>query len=199
MYYTMMTDTMLCEPRAIGRAADTIRDGGVVVFPTDTVYGVGCDPYNVDAVRRIYTIKGRKASNPMPVLVSSIDVASGIGNISPDARNLASKYWPGPLTLVVEVTDDALAASLGLAGSVAVRVPGGRCISTLLDMCRIIVGTSANRSGEPSPLRADDVTIECDVLLDDGVASCGFESTIIDARPRGGMRVIRHGALEVQA
>ena len=95
-------------------------------------------------------------------------MARGIGRMGDEAAALASRHWPGPLTIIVEVTDRALAGSMGLSGSVAVRVPGGRCISALLDTCDMVTGTSANRSGEPSPVRAADVTIRCDMVLDGG-------------------------------
>ncbi len=186
-----------CGPGSAERATRTIRDGGVVAFPTDTVYGVGCDPYNREAVLRIYDIKGRDHSKPLPVLVSSMDVAAGIARMGPGASELAARYWPGPLTMILEVTDAALAASMGLAGSIGVRVPGGGCVSMLLDICGMVVGTSANVSGEPSPVRADDVHIGCDVLLDGGATPGGTESTIVDARTDGGMSVVRRGALEV--
>ena len=190
-------ERMRCGPGSAERAARTIRDGGVVAFPTDTVYGVGCDPYNREAVLRIYDIKGRDRSKPLPVLVSSVDVAAGIARMGPGALELAARYWPGPLTIILEVTDGALAASMGLAGSIGVRVPGGGCVSMLLGMCGMVVGTSANISGEPSPVRADDVHIGCDVLLDGGATPGGTESTIVDARTDGGMSVVRRGALEV--
>ena len=192
-----MADIVECNAESARRAAEMLRAGGVVAFPTDTVYGVGCDPYNADAVRRVYRIKGRDASKPLPVLVRSAEVARGIGRMGDEAAALASRHWPGPLTIIVEVTDRALAGSMGLPGSVAVRVPGGRCISRLLDMCDMVTGTSANRSGEPSPVRAADVTIRCDMVLDGGAAPRGAESTILDGRPGGGLRVVRRGALEV--
>ncbi|MCE2509064.1 MAG: threonylcarbamoyl-AMP synthase [Nitrosopumilaceae archaeon] len=186
-----------CGSRSVERAAGTIRDGGVVAFPTDTVYGVGCDPYNREAVLRIYEIKGRDRSKPLPVLVASAELAAGIARMGPGAAELAARYWPGPLTIVLEVTDRALAASMGLAGSIGVRVPGGGCVSMLLGTCGMVVGTSANVSGEPSPVRADDVHIGCDMLLDGGAIPGGTESTIVDGRTDGGMSVVRQGALEV--
>lgn len=187
-----------CGPGSVERAARIVREGGVVAFPTDTVYGVGCDPYNREAILRIYEIKGRDRSKPLPVLVSSAEVAAGIGHMGPGAAALAARYWPGPLTIILEVADAALAASMGLAGGIGVRVPGGGCVSMLLGMCGMVVGTSANVSGEPSPVRADDVRIECDMLLDGGAIPGGTESTIVDARTDGGMSVVRRGALEVE-
>jgi L-threonylcarbamoyladenylate synthase len=186
-----------CGSGSAERAAKIIRNGGVVAFPTDTVYGVGCDPYNREAVLRIYEIKGRDRSKPLPVLVSSVDVAAGIARMGSDAAELAARYWPGPLTIVLEVADEDLAASMGLAGSVGVRVPGGGCVSALLEMCGMVVGTSANVSGEPSPVRADDVRIDCDMLLDGGDIPGGMGSTIVDARTDGNVSVVRRGALEV--
>ena len=188
-----MTEKVRCGAASVMRAAQLLRNGGVVAFPTDTVYGVGCDPFDKMAVRRIYEIKGRDHSKPLPVLVSSTDVAASIAEMNPVAASLAARYWPGPLTLILKVTDASLTASMGLAGSVAVRVPGGRCVSMLLEACNMLVGTSANPSGKPSPISAHDVNIECDMLLDGGIIHDGVESTIVDARTNNA-QVVRRGA-----
>lgn len=185
-----------CGSESVKRAARIIQDGGVVVFPTDTVYGVGCDPYNYDAVRRIYDIKGRDLSKPLPVLVKSVEVARCIGHMRVDATRLAAQHWPGPLTIIIEIADKRLASSMGLDGSVGVRVPSGRCIDMLLDTCGMVVGTSANASGRTSPPSPDDIEIDCDMLLDGGVVS-GTESTIVDARVDGNTSIVRRGVLEV--
>ena len=186
---------MRCEHGSVERAACIVREGGVVVFPTDTVYGVGCDPYNHQAVRRIYEAKGRDTSKPFPILVDTIQTVCRIAHMGPGAAKLASVYWPGPLTIILEVTDGDLAAAMGLSGSVGVRIPGGDCISQLLKLCHIMVGTSANISGEPSPAGASDIHVKCDMLLDGG-RTPGTESTIVDARGTHA-RVVRRGALEV--
>lgn len=184
-----------CGPESVARATRIIRDGGVVAFPTDTVYGLGCDPYNREAVDRIYDIKRRDRSKPLPVLVCDADMAAGISRMAAGAARLAARYWPGPLTMILDVTDAALAASMGLEDGVAVRVPGGACAPLLLEGCSMVVGTSANVSGEPSPVRAGDVRIECDLLLDGGICG-GVSSTIVDARTDH-IRLVRRGALEI--
>lgn len=190
-----MTRREACGPESAARAARVIRDGGVVVFPTDTVYGLGCDPYNREAVNRIYGIKRRDRSKPLPVLVYNAAAAAGISRMGTGAARLAARHWPGPLTMILDVTDGALAVSMGLEDGVAVRVPGGACAPMLLERCGMVVGTSANVSGEPSPVRAGDVRIECDMLLDGGICG-GIPSTIVDARTDR-VRLVRRGTLEI--
>ena len=190
-----MTGGEACGPESMARAARVIRSGGVVVFPTDTVYGLGCDPYNREAVDRIYAIKRRDRSKPLPVLVCNADTASGISRMGAGAARLAARHWPGPLTMILDVTDRALAASMGLEDGVAVRVPGGACASALLKECGMVVGTSANVSGEPSPVRAEDVRIECDLLVNGGICG-GVPSTIVDARSDP-VKLVRRGSLEI--
>ena len=190
-----MTRREACGPESTARAARIILDGGVVAFPTDTVYGLGCDPYNREAVDRIYHIKRRDRSKPLPVLACDADTASGISRMGAGAARLAARHWPGPLTMILEVTDRALAASMCLEDGVAVRVPGGACAPALLEGCGMVVGTSANVSGEPSPVRAEDVRIECDLLLDGGICG-GMPSTIVDARIDP-VKLVRRGSLEI--
>lgn len=183
-----------CDAEGIGAAAAAVRSGGVVVFPTDTVYGIGCDPYDAAAVGRIYAIKSRDRSKPLPVLVKSAREASAIASLGA-AAGIAERFWPGALTIIAELADAALAVPLGLEGGVAVRVPGCGCTLGLLERCGPLVGTSANVSGEPpfSDPAMFPAGLECDVFVDGGVTG-GTESTIIDARG-GAIRVVREGAV----
>lgn len=169
-----------CGPQAAAKAAGLIGEGGVAVFPTDTVYGLGCDPYSDVAVRRIYRIKGREPSKPLPVLASSRRKVERIAGMSAAAGELADKFWPGPLTMVLDLLDPALESSMGLNGRIAVRVPSGRCIGMLLERCSLLVGTSANPSGVAPPTDPDSVSVDCDIMLDGGTTSGGRESTIVD-------------------
>ncbi len=183
-----------CDERGAKDAARIIAKGGVVVFPTDTVYGIGCDPYNASAVQRIYRIKGRDPSKPLPVLAHSSENAARIAEMNGQARRLAAKFWPGKLTMILKAKDAELERVMGLSGTVAVRVPGGRCVQAILEICGYLAGTSANASGGGSisdPARAE--SIECDIMVDGGAAG-GIESTIIDLSG-GEIKFARIGAV----
>ena len=120
-----------CDDKGIAEASDTIRDGGVVIFPTDTVYGIGCDPYDEKAVEKIYKIKSRDSSKPLPVLVHSMEVASKIAEFDKHSEKLARNFWPGPLTLILKLTDKRLVKSLNIDKKIALRVPNNRCVLRL--------------------------------------------------------------------
>ncbi len=186
-----------CTEDNIATAAESVRKGRVVVYPTDTVYGIGCDPYNDSAVELIFGIKGREEGKPLPLLCSSAEVAAKIVKLNESARMLAAKFWPGPLTIVVELADKRIAknvtAGMGLLG---VRVPDHRCALSLIERCGgVIVGTSANRSGARPPRSAQEVSESLqgfDILLDGGSTPLGVESTVVDlsgAEPR----IVREG------
>jgi L-threonylcarbamoyladenylate synthase len=176
-----------------------IQNGGVVVFPTDTVYGIGCDPYNDQAVSRIFAIKGREEKKSLPVLTDCLYNAENIVNLSGAAKSLAARYWPGALTIIAELKDKKI-SSLVTAGkqSLAIRVPANKCLLSLLKSARYLIGTSANKSGKSSV--RDSRSIEqvagisgFDALLDGGQVT-GVESTIVDCT--GKMpKVLREGAI----
>ena len=193
-----MMDRVRCDEAGIARAARAVRDGGVVVFPTDTVYGIGCDPYNAGAVGRIYQIKSRDASKPLPVLVDSVGTARSVSAMDERAVRIAERFWPGPLTIIADVTDAALAASLRLErgrDGIALRVPAHRCAQGLLGHCRMIAGTSANVSGAGSTGDPDECSGSMsgyDMLLDGGTIGGSAESTVIDTRA-GRIAMVREG------
>lgn len=168
-----------CDNGGIQETAKAIMNGGVAIFPTDTVYGIGCNPYDIEAVRRIYIIKNRERSKPLPILVKSASQAADIIQMDDSMHLLVDKFWPGPLTIISRAKDLTLAKTIGDGERLAVRVPAGRCILHLLQRCNVIVGTSANRSGKPAASKAEQVSIEGDILLDGGIAG-GTESTILD-------------------
>ncbi len=183
-----------CNSQGVAQAAQIISEGGTAVFPTDTVYGIGCDPYNRDAVRRIYSIKHRNTSKALPVLAYSTDMIWQIAEESHTAHTLATKFWPGALTMILDVKDSLLEESLNLDGRIALRVPAGRCIRALLRKCGMVVGTSANQSGAPSPVNPDCISVSCDIMLDGGTISGGQESTIVSVT-RERMTIVREGAI----
>ena len=188
-----------CSDDAVARCASVVKSGGVVVFPTDTIYGIGCDPCNDGAVRRIFSIKGRDEKKPLPVLVRSLGDAEKIVSLGRAGRALAEKYWPGALTIVAPIIDRRISQAV-TAGtdSLAVRVPANRCILLLLEHCRQIVGTSANRSGEKPITSAQEALASpldgYDALLDGGPAEKGIESTIVDVT--GTPKILREGAIK---
>jgi len=186
-----MTQVLELDPErpqqeAIELAASTIREGGLVAFPTETVYGLGADAMNEQAVLRIFEAKGRPADNPCIVHVSSRNmldsVASAVGH---QAERLIERFWPGPLTLVVErKMEVAPSVSAGLS-TVAVRMPGNRIALELIWAARTpIAAPSANASGRPSPTTAahvfDDLGPRINLILDGGPTNIGIESTVLD-------------------
>jgi L-threonylcarbamoyladenylate synthase len=189
-----------CTDEGIARCLEIVTQGGVIVFPTDTVYGIGCDPCNESAVERVFKIKRRDENKPMPILVGDTSQAEALVDLGKSGKLLASIYWPGPLTIVAPPRDDAIPSRI-TAGSrkLGVRVPANKCILSLLKHCKRLVGTSANISGDTSLKSADDVQQSgltgFDILLDGGAVSSGRESTIIDLSDR---RIIREGAISSQ-
>lgn len=185
------------------KCASIVKRGGVVVFPTDTIYGIGCDPYNDAAVERIFRIKGRDEKKPLPVLAYSTQDAEKLIALGRTGMALAKKYWPGALTIVAPITDNNKISPMVTAGSMnlAVRVPANRCVLLLLKHCKYLVGTSANLSGQKSLKSVKEVLgselAGFDALLDGGIVEKGVESTIVDvagATPK----VVREGAIKAE-
>jgi L-threonylcarbamoyladenylate synthase len=184
-----------CDAAGVAAAVQTVRDGGVVVYPTDTVYGIGCDPYSASAVERVRRIKRRRPDMPLPVLAWSIDDVARVAVISPAAGRLAEEFWPGGLTLILRLRDARLGRSMGIRERIAVRVPGCECTTRMLLECRYVVGTSANISGkgpqrDPRQVRGMD---GCDTFVDGGTTP-GGESTIVDASGDT-VGIVREGAV----
>ena len=170
----------------IADAASTLRAGGLVAFPTETVYGLGADATLPEAVARIYAAKGRPQFNPLIAHVASIDQAIAEGVFSNDALALARRFWPGPLTLVVARAASGTVCDLACAGldSIGLRVPDHATAKVLLEAVgRPVAAPSANRSGRLSPTTADDVHVDLgdlvDHILDGGPCPVGVESTIV--------------------
>lgn len=185
------------------KCASIVKHGGVVVFPTDTIYGIGCDPYNDAAVKRIFRIKGRDEKKPLPVLAYSAQDAEKLIALGRTGMVLAKKYWPGALTIVAPITDNNRISPIVTAGSMnlAARVPANRCVLLLLKHCKYLVGTSANLSGQKSLKSVKEVLgsglAGFDALLDGGAVEKGVESTIVDvagATPK----VVREGAIKAE-
>ena len=195
----MRSQVFKCTGNAVAMCASVVKSGGVVVFPTDTVYGIGCDPYSDQAVERIFAIKGRQKKKPLPVLAYSIEDAEKIVSLGNTGRILGNKYWPGPLTIVASILDQNI-SSWVTAGkdSLAVRVPSNECVLSLLKRCKYLVGTSANSSGENALKSAEEVLasslVGYDALLDGGSVESGVESTIVEITDRP--KILREGMIK---
>src|SRR3954471_13024714 len=189
----------------IAEAARLILAGEPVAVPTETVYGLAADGTNAEAVARIYEAKGRPSFNPLIVHVPDLKSAERIGRFSDQARVLARQHWPGPLTLVVPLSEEAGIASIATAGlpTIALRVPAHPAMQSLLRAVgRPLAAPSANASGSISPTRAEHVMKSLagriPLILDSGPTERGLESTIV-AAPGGGLRLLRPGPIEVEA
>ena len=170
----------------IAAAARLIRDGRLVAFPTETVYGLGADATTPEAVACIFTAKGRPRFNPLIAHVASLEAAAAEGLLSPAAHGLAERFWPGPLTLVVPRRRGGSVCDLACAGlaSVGLRVPAHPLALSLLGAVgRPVAAPSANRSGRLSPTTAGDVVADLgeavDHVVDGGSCPVGVESTIV--------------------
>ena len=189
----------------IAEAARLVLAGEPVAVPTETVYGLAADAGNADAVARIYEAKGRPSFNPLIVHVVDLAAAERIGEFNDEARTLAEAHWPGPLTLVVPLKDDAPIAALVTAGlpTIALRVPAHPAMQALLAATgRPLAAPSANASGRISPTSAEHVLASLNgripLIIDGGPTTKGIESTIV-AATGGPLRLLRRGPIEVEA
>ena len=188
-------------PEAIREAADAIREGGLAVIPTETVYGLACNALDVDAVRRVYEIKGRPAENPLIVHIADISEIGAVAESWPDhCTKLAERFWPGPLTVVLPRKSSVPAETTGGLDTVAVRIPDHPVALELIRAAGVpIAAPSANRFRGLSPTSAEDIDerIGASVLmvLDGGRCEVGLESTVIDLTGDG-PRILRPGGVK---
>lgn len=186
-----------CDKEGIEKASQIINQGGVVIFPTDTVYGIGCDPYNKASIEKIYKIKSRDITKSVPVLTYSIETAEKIAQFDQLAKKIVKKFWPGPLTIILKVTDEKIKKSLNLENKIAIRVPDHKCTLELLKKCNYLVGTSANISGDvpyTNPKECLKKMQDYDVFVDGGIITSNGESTIIEIENEE-IKIIREGSL----
>jgi L-threonylcarbamoyladenylate synthase len=188
---------------SIAQATRLVLAGEPVAVPTETVYGLAADATNAEAVARIYEAKGRPSFNPLIVHVSDLDEAEQIAHLGPLGRDLARKYWPGPLTIVAPMNEDSGIASLVTAGlpTIGIRVPEHRAMRALLTAAgRPLAAPSANASGSISATRAEHVMRSLGgripLIIDDGPSPGGIESTIV-AENGGTLRLLRRGPIAI--
>jgi L-threonylcarbamoyladenylate synthase len=191
------------ERNDITRCASIVKNGGVIVFPTDTLYGLGCDPYNEKAVDKIFKIKNRDKINPLPILASSIVDIERIVSLGRVGKKLAQIYWPGALTIIVPLIDQKISYNLRASKmSIGVRIPNNICALSLLKDCKYLTGTSANKSGEAACKSSSEVLLSplegFDAILDGGTVEGKVQSTIVDLTGQH-PKIIREGAIISQA
>ena len=171
---------------AIRRAGEILKNGGLVAFPTETVYGLGGNALDPEAARKIYAAKGRPSDNPLIVHIASLESLQAIVTQIPmSALMLAGKYWPGPLTMIFHKSDLVPSETTGGLDTVAVRYPDNRIACELIRAAGgYVAAPSANLSGRPSPTQAshvaEDLGDRIDMILDGGPVTIGLESTIVD-------------------
>jgi L-threonylcarbamoyladenylate synthase len=194
----MLTQFLKISDESIQRAAAAIQKGGLVVYPTDTVYGLGCDPFNEKAVDKLARVK-RRNNRSFPVLVATLGKAREMGDISGDAEALALRFWPGPLTIVVSCHVTLPLQVTGPERMIGLRIPGRRdTMDLILRSGESLLGTSANISGSPSLSKAEDAFKvfdgKVDIVLDGGFMRTGVESTVV-RKTEDGIQVLREGVI----
>jgi L-threonylcarbamoyladenylate synthase len=205
----LVTEVLRVDPTApdavvIARAAECLRAGGLVAFPTETVYGLGAHALDRHAVQRVFAAKERPENDPLIVHVASVDDIAPLAADIPDAaRELAGRFWPGPLTIVLRRSERVPQEVTAGLDTVALRVPSHPVALALLRCARLpIAAPSANRFSRPSPTRATHVLADLggriDIILDGGPATVGLESTVIDLAHRP-PTVLRPGAIATAA
>ena len=198
-----------CSADALAIAAQALKDGSLVAFPTETVYGLGADATNAAAVARVYEVKGRPSDHPLIVHIADLKyLEQWVTDIPEYAIALARKYWPGPMTLVLKRSDLAKDFITGNQDTVGIRVPDNAIALGLLEAFHKLSGRgtaapSANRFGQVSPTTASAVIEELgewlsdqDLVLDDGLSAVGLESTIIDCTGTS-PNILRPGAITI--
>ena len=186
-------------PADLQRAVEILRRGGVVAYPTDTLYGLAVDPRSDQAVQRLFAVKEREQGRAVPLIAASLEQASQAAVFTDVARRAAAALWPGPLTFVLDSTAALARGARADDGSVAIRVPASgiaRQLAEALGFC--VTATSANRSGEPPSASAVAVSHalgdRIDLVLDGGDTPGGLPSTIVDLRGAA-PQLVRAGAI----
>lgn len=182
----MNTKILKTDENSIKEAAEIIKKGGLVAFPTETVYGIGANTFNEKAVRNIFKAKGRPADNPLIVHISNFNMLADVVEYIPDnAKILMDAFMPGPLTIIMKKTKSVNSVITAGLDTVAVRFPSHPVARKLIELSGVpIAAPSANLSGKPSPTISrhviDDLTGRVDAIIDGGTCDAGLESTVID-------------------
>ncbi len=182
--------------------AKIARDGGLVAFPTETVYGLGTNAFNEQAVRRLFEVKQRPPDNPVSVLVSDVKQIYQLAEVNDVARKLIKEYFPGPITVVLKSKPDVPIIVTAGTGKVAVRMPDHKIALKIVELANVPLATpSANISGKPSPTKAEHVIEDfmgkIDAIVDGGETGIGIESTVIDTTTEPS-KILRLGAIPAE-
>jgi L-threonylcarbamoyladenylate synthase len=204
---TKMNDVLKIDPNRpeedlIGIAAKVLQNGGVIGYPTETVYGIGCSVFNAEAVSRIYDLKNRDRSKALILIAAdALQIGDLVEEIPDDAEHLMDNFWPGPVTIVFKASPRLQEFAFRKSKTIAIRIPDSVICLALLKACGFpIVSTSANRSGEPAGTSALEVihtfSESLDLIIDGGVTPSKIPSTVVDVT-RSPARVIREGAVSI--
>ena len=194
----MATESQVSD-ELIEKAVKAVKEGGVIIFPTDTVYGLGCDPTHANAVHRIFELKQRQ-DKPLPVLASSIEVIGDVAELSETALELGASFWPGALTLLLKRRKGKLEEPALKLPTIGLRVPNHGVPLRIAEATGgFLVGTSANIAGGKTPVSFEDIPRDLlsrvSLAINSGPCRLGRESTIVDAT-RIPPTIVREGALK---
>lgn len=190
-------------PESDGASGDeavrVLRDGGLVCYPTDTVYGIGAAAGDDAAVRRLFAVKGRSPDKPLPLLLADVSDAARVAEVTPLAKALAGRFWPGALTIVMRKAVSYRSLALAGGDTVALRVPDHELVRRIVrTLGEPITGTSANRAGTRAPISAAEVAFQMgemvELIIDGGQSRTRLESTVIDIT-RDKPEIVREGAV----
>lgn len=187
-------------PQVLDIAVRLLHQGELIVYPTDTLYGLGAAAQNDEAVRRVFSAKGRPPSQALPLLVSDGVMATGVADVTPLGNQLISAFWPGALTIVMRKAERFHSLALAGGDTVALRAPAHSLVREIIRaLGGPITGTSANRSGSRPPSSAAEIAFQMGdmvaLVIDGGAPPRGVGSTIIDITGPAGPRVLREGAV----
>lgn len=186
------------DPNCVDAAVYLLREGDLICYPTDTVYGIGAAAGNDQAVRRLYAVKGRPLDKAMPLLIADAAAATWLAEVTPAARTLMSRFWPGGLTIVMRKAEGFRSVALAKQDTIALRVPDHDLVRQIIRaLGEPITGTSANRTGVRPPRSAAEAVIQLGevvaLVIDGGRPTKGEESTVIDITTEP--RVLREGVV----
>lgn len=190
------------DPETLKMASEILKNGGVIVFPTETVYGIGALLENEDAIRRIYEIKGRTFDKPLLVHISKMSYVFDLSRyVSDKVSDLMKTFWPGSLSIILEASCAVPRSAIAYGYTVGFRMPSNKFFKDLSDLVGPIAATSANLSGEKDPLTCVDAynyfKDSVDLYVDDGPVERGFPSTVIDMTVNP-PKILRIGAISVE-
>lgn len=198
----MMSCIFMNKDSEIESAIKVLEEGGIILYPTDTVYGLGVDATNVEAIKKLIELKGRPDGKRMLVMFSDLEMAGEYVELNDAARILADKFLPGPLTLVLMAKDNVVKALIPDKDTLGIRVPDNSfCLKLVKEFGKPIVTTSANKSGEkiPSnnPLEIAEYLGGIDLVIDQGELKESSPSTIVDISS-GGVEIVRDGSISIE-